>query len=147
MLLFLVQTVGRQSIEQRQFRPPRSRGTGPRKTPIPDIGKEIGSGEEVRMSHIPERRMYTMASTVLYFEQELRQQGLNNLLYSPIRYNAMVLLDNNCSLKFFYFPDVEMPEHDLEPPRFGRRALERILNDWTAVKAMILSGKKESGAR
>ena len=35
-----------------------------------------------------------------------------------------------------------MPEHDLEPPRFSRRSLERILNDWTAVKAMIMSGKK-----
>ena len=38
--------------------------------------------------------------------------------------------------------DAEMPEHDLEPPRFSRRSLERILNDWTAVKAMIMSGKK-----
>ena len=33
-----------------------------------------------------------------------------------------------------------MPEHDLEPPRFSRRALERILNDWTAVKAMLTDG-------
>ena len=38
------------------------------------------------------------------------------------------------------FPDAEMPEHDLEPPRFSRRALERILNDWLAVKSMIMSG-------
>jgi len=35
-----------------------------------------------------------------------------------------------------------MPEHDLEPPRFSRKALERILNDWTAVKAMLLSGMR-----
>lgn len=35
-----------------------------------------------------------------------------------------------------------MPEHDLEPPRFSRRALERILNDWSAVKAMLLSGMR-----
>jgi hypothetical protein len=40
--------------------------------------------------------------------------------------------------------DIEMPEHDLEPPKFSRRALERILNDWTAVKAMIQSGKKQN---
>lgn len=39
---------------------------------------------------------------------------------------------------------MEMPEHDLEPPKFSRRALERILNDWTAVKAMIHSGKKQN---
>lgn len=35
----------------------------------------------------------------------------------------------------------DMPDHDLEPPRFARRALERLLNDWAAVKAMIFSGK------
>lgn len=34
-----------------------------------------------------------------------------------------------------------MPDHDLEPPRFARRALERLLNDWQAVKAMIMSGE------
>ena len=36
-----------------------------------------------------------------------------------------------------------MPEHDLEPPKFSRRALERILNDWTAVKSMLMSGKRQ----
>ena len=35
-----------------------------------------------------------------------------------------------------------MPEHDLQPPRFSRQALERILNDWTAVRAMLLSGRR-----
>ncbi|KAL3890879.1 hypothetical protein ACJMK2_003152 [Sinanodonta woodiana] len=77
ILLFLVQRVGRQLIEQRQYRPPRSRVStvNPRKNPIADI-------------------------------------------------------------------DVEVPDHDLEPPRFSRRALERILSDWTAVKAMLLSGKR-----
>ena len=44
-------------------------------------------------------------------------------------------------------PDLEMPEHDLEPPRFSRRALERILNDWMAVKAMIFSGQKQPSTR
>lgn len=36
-----------------------------------------------------------------------------------------------------------MPEHNLEPPRFSRRALERILGDWTAVKAMLMTGCTE----
>ncbi|XP_059478559.1 E3 ubiquitin-protein ligase UBR5 isoform X3 [Neocloeon triangulifer] len=38
--------------------------------------------------------------------------------------------------------DVEpdMPDHDLEPPRFSRRALERLLGDWSAVRSMIMSG-------
>ncbi|KAK6168099.1 hypothetical protein SNE40_021993 [Patella caerulea] len=80
ILLFLVQTVGRQLTEQRQFRPSRSRVTSSRKPPI---AAEM---------------------------------------------------------------DIEMPEHDLEPPRFSRRALERILNDWTAVKAMLMSGEKDSSS-
>lgn len=33
-----------------------------------------------------------------------------------------------------------MPEHDLEPPRFSRRAFERLLSDWPAVKGMIMTG-------
>ena len=35
-----------------------------------------------------------------------------------------------------------MPDHDLEPPRFCRRALERLLNDWSAVKSMLSTGAK-----
>lgn len=36
-----------------------------------------------------------------------------------------------------------MPDHDLEPPRFSRRALECLLGDWKAVRSMIMSGSKE----
>lgn len=79
ILLFLVQTVGRQLIEQRQFhagnRPRAASAT--RKAPSSDV-------------------------------------------------------------------EVDMPDHDLEPPRFSRRALERLLNDWPAVRAMIMSGMRES---
>ncbi|XP_062606641.1 E3 ubiquitin-protein ligase UBR5-like isoform X3 [Saccostrea cucullata] len=84
ILLFLVQTVGRQLIEQRQYRPNRTRVPSSRKAipQDPDLCENV-----------------------------------------PLWY-------------------VEMPEHDLEPPRFSRRSLERILNDWTAVKSMIMSGKK-----
>lgn len=38
-----------------------------------------------------------------------------------------------------------MPDHDLEPPRFSRKALERLLNDWPAVQCMIMSGVSENG--
>nr|CAD7394223.1 unnamed protein product [Timema cristinae] len=81
ILLFLVQTVGRQSVEQRQFRAsrPRSASASSRKTPSSDI-------------------------------------------------------------------EPDMPDHDLEPPRFSRRALERLLNDWCAVRGMIMSGVKETAA-
>ncbi|XP_013417983.1 E3 ubiquitin-protein ligase UBR5 isoform X2 [Lingula anatina] len=78
ILLFLVQRVGRQQVEQRQYRPSRNR-TAARKTPISET-------------------------------------------------------------------EPEMPDHDLEPPRFSRRALERILNDWTAVKAMMLTGAKQKAS-
>ena len=37
-----------------------------------------------------------------------------------------------------------MPEHNLEPPKFSRKALERILSDWTAVKSMLFTGAKEA---
>ena len=82
ILLFLVQTVGRQSIEQRQFRSAaRQRSTSTsRKTPTTD-------------------------SVVA---------------------------------------ESDMPDHDLEPPRFSRRALERLLNDWSAVQCMIMSGVHEN---
>ncbi|XP_052763231.1 E3 ubiquitin-protein ligase UBR5-like isoform X2 [Mya arenaria] len=79
MLLFLVQTVGRQIVEQRQYR----------------------HGRSCVSSAIPKRK------------------APNNDL------------------------DMEMPEHDLEPPRFSRRALERILNDWTAVRSMLQSGMRQ----
>ena len=84
ILLFLVQTVGRQMIEQRQYRPSRSRTSITRKTP-----------------------------------------------------DAMANIDS------------EMPDHDLEPPRFARKALDKILSDWNAIKAMILTGYRTpaSGSR
>lgn len=36
-----------------------------------------------------------------------------------------------------------MPDHDLEPPRFSRRALERLLNDWSAIRTTIMAGYRE----
>ena len=79
ILLFLVQTVGRQLAEQRQYRPPRSRATG------------VAASRKVQPAEL----------------------------------------------------EPDMPEHDLEPPRFSRRALERLLGDWSSVRAMLLSGYKE----
>ena len=38
----------------------------------------------------------------------------------------------------------EMPEHDLEPPKFSRQALQTLLSNWRALKAMILTGSKHS---
>lgn len=40
--------------------------------------------------------------------------------------------------------DMTMPEHDLEPPKFARKALERLLSDWSALKSMIILGVKQA---
>ncbi|EEC00482.1 ubiquitin protein ligase edd, putative, partial [Ixodes scapularis] len=79
ILLFLVQTVGRQVVEQRQYRPSRSRSNAPRKISNSDL-------------------------------------------------------------------EPDMPDHDLEPPRFSRRALERLLNDWSAIKTTMMAGYRDEEA-
>lgn len=78
ILLFLIQTVGRQTIEQRQYRA-NSRvrsSTSARKTPSLDA-------------------------------------------------------------------DSDTPEHDLEPPRFARKALDKLLEDWASIRAMIMTGSEQ----
>lgn len=77
ILLFLIQTVGRQMVEQRQYR----------------------ANSRLRNSNTSGSRK----SSSLEIEQD-------------------------------------MPDHDLEPPRFARRALERLLWDWPAVRSMIMIG-------
>lgn len=44
----------------------------------------------------------------------------------------------------FVFLDSDMPDHDLEPPRFAQLALERVLQDWNALKSMIMFGSQEN---
>ena len=39
--------------------------------------------------------------------------------------------------------DPNMPDDDLEPPKFARKALEKLLYDWNTVKAMIMTGHKD----
>ena len=44
--------------------------------------------------------------------------------------------------------DPHFPDHDLEPPKFARKALELIIQEWSAVKNMVMSGSKDTaGAR
>ncbi|CAK9828628.1 E3 ubiquitin-protein ligase hyd [Anthophora retusa] len=84
ILLFLVQTVGRQLIEQRQCRSAlRQRSTSASRKGPPSDGLDVDVAD--------------------------------------------------------------MPDHDLEPPRFSRKALERLLNDWPAVQCMIMSGVSVNG--
>ncbi|CAH2285684.1 E3 ubiquitin- ligase UBR5 isoform X4 [Pelobates cultripes] len=76
LLLFLVQTVARQTVEHCQYRPPRIREDRNRKAANPE--------------------------------------------------------------------DSDMPDHDLEPPRFAQLALERVLQDWNALKSMIMFGSQDN---
>ena len=39
------------------------------------------------------------------------------------------------------------PETGLDPPRFVRRALECCLNDWNAVRTMLLAGTEDKDKR
>lgn len=90
ILLFLIQTVGRQAIEQRQYRA-NSR--------VRNVGSNAGSSSSGNTS--------------------------------ARKSSASIDLD------------VNMPDHDLEPPKFARRALERLLIDWHAVRAMIMTGAEK----
>lgn len=83
LLLFLAQTVARQTVEQRQFRPHRT-------------------ATDAR----PKAKSKTLGASGT----------------TP-----------------------PLPEHDLDPPRFARRALEFILQDWRAVSAMVKDGCPPSG--
>lgn len=40
----------------------------------------------------------------------------------------------------FKLSDFDIPDHDLDPPKFAKKAIERLLGDWRAVKTLILSG-------
>lgn len=104
ILLFLIQTVGRQSVEQRQYRSSRIRNsTAPGGN---GAGTSGGGGGNSGISG----------------------NNVNNAS-SAIRNKTPSLDIEN-----------DMPEHDLEPPRFATKALEYLLKDWLAVKSMILTG-------
>lgn len=34
----------------------------------------------------------------------------------------------------------DMPDHDLSPPRFARKALHKMLSEWLAIKSVIMAG-------
>lgn len=34
--------------------------------------------------------------------------------------------------------DVDMPQRDLQPPRFSKKALDKILTDWNSIKQMVM---------
>lgn len=61
-----------------------------------------------------------------------------SLIVATAAVTAYMLFFNSLAL------DSDMPDHDLEPPRFAQLALERVLQDWNALKSMIMFGSQEN---
>ncbi|XP_038051829.1 E3 ubiquitin-protein ligase UBR5-like [Patiria miniata] len=68
---------------------------------------------------------------LLFLVQCVARQTAEQRQYGPSR-NRLPRKNNDS--------DAEMPDHNLEPPRFCRQALENILQNWQAVRAMVRSG-------
>ncbi|XP_066269411.1 E3 ubiquitin-protein ligase UBR5-like [Branchiostoma lanceolatum] len=74
-------------------------------------------------------------NVLLFLVQTVARQIVEQRQYRPLRRTDSRI----AARKPIGEEDPDMPDHDLEPPRFCRLALERILQDWKAVKAMITS--------
>ena len=57
------------------------------------------------------------------------------------RYPSIMQMHSPISFEF-QNDDGSLPEHDLEPPKFCRRALETVLSNWQAVESMLLGEYK-----
>ncbi|XP_041104643.1 E3 ubiquitin-protein ligase UBR5 isoform X6 [Polyodon spathula] len=75
---------------------------------------------------------------LLFLVQTVARQTVEHCQYRPPRIRE----DRN--RKAANAEDSDMPDHDLEPPRFAQLALERVLQDWNALKSMIMFGSQEN---
>ncbi|KAJ8386320.1 hypothetical protein AAFF_G00175160 [Aldrovandia affinis] len=75
---------------------------------------------------------------LLFLVQTVARQSVEHCQYRPPRIRE----DRN--RKAANAEDSDMPDHDLEPPRFAQLALERVLQDWNALKSMVLFGSREN---
>ncbi|XP_066547011.1 E3 ubiquitin-protein ligase UBR5 isoform X4 [Amia ocellicauda] len=75
---------------------------------------------------------------LLFLVQTVARQTVEHCQYRPPRIRE----DRN--RKAANADDSDMPDHDLEPPRFAQLALERVLQDWNALKSMIMFGSQEN---
>uniref|UniRef100_A0A8B9JAN1 E3 ubiquitin-protein ligase UBR5 n=1 Tax=Astyanax mexicanus TaxID=7994 RepID=A0A8B9JAN1_ASTMX len=75
---------------------------------------------------------------LLFLVQTVARQSVEHCQYRPPRIRE----DRN--RKAANAEDSDMPDHDLEPPRFAQLALERVLQDWNALKCMIMFGSQEN---
>lgn len=69
-------------------------------------------------------------SILLFLVQTVGRQIIEQRQYGPDRSSRHSKRDEP--------PD--MPDHDLAPPRFARKALHKMLGEWLALKSVIMSG-------
>ncbi|XP_065322106.1 E3 ubiquitin-protein ligase UBR5-like isoform X2 [Gordionus sp. m RMFG-2023] len=145
ILLYLAQTVGRQVLEQRQYRP-SSITTNTHSSSNHNPTTTSGAKE------INANNLNTLTDTSLLYEdyyyfsgrydkidKKGRENGSSsNGTTSRDKTNTAYTTDNLLSMvtenTSFNRNSSQMPVHDLEPPRFSRRALERLLGDWGCLR-------------
>uniref|UniRef100_A0A6G1SD51 E3 ubiquitin-protein ligase UBR5 n=1 Tax=Aceria tosichella TaxID=561515 RepID=A0A6G1SD51_9ACAR len=69
-------------------------------------------------------------SILLFLVQTVGRQIIEQRQYGPDRTSRHNKRDD----------PVDMPDHDLSPPRFARKALHKLLGEWLALKTVIMSG-------
>ncbi|KAG7270745.1 LOW QUALITY PROTEIN: hypothetical protein CRUP_010579 [Coryphaenoides rupestris] len=82
--------------------------------------------------------LYRLLTTTNLVTTPNSRQSVEHCQYRPPRIRE----DRN--RKAANAEDSDMPDHDLEPPRFAQLALERVLQDWNALKSMIMFGSQEN---
>ncbi|CAF3734360.1 unnamed protein product, partial [Rotaria sordida] len=119
LLLYLVQTVGRQIIEQQQFI---------RTSTTTILQQQARKTREQLLNN----------TSIITGLNPLTKKLQNQIISSGItntnqNISNSIDLDTNIQMN-------NIPDHHLEPPQFCRRALELILTDWPSVKSMLLCG-------
>ena len=69
-------------------------------------------------------------SILLFLVQTVGRQIVEQRQYGPERSSRHSKRDD----------PIDMPDHDLQPPRFTRKALHKMLGEWLALKSVIMSG-------
>lgn len=73
-------------------------------------------------------------SILLILVQTVGRQMIEQRQYGPERASRHNKRDD----------PIDMPDHDLSPPRFARKALHKMLGEWLALKSVIMAGTGSS---
>jgi E3 ubiquitin-protein ligase EDD1 len=81
---------------------------------------------------------------LLFLAQRVGRQQVEQRQHRPSRSRKAAARKTAVTAGSSEANEPDMPEHDLDPPKFARKALDRLLNDWNTVKAMVMTGHKET---